>query len=415
MTDGSEAPQHRSALEALISNNPELERLEALVADFSPFVAMGWTHQEARHSSFLRWFLDPAETHGLGAYPLRAFLKEVLDGGGDAMTPSVFDADIWALEKSIVLAEWECIDLLVRNDDERFAIVIENKVGTREHSSQLQRYRRVVETRLPDYKRAFFYLTPDGESPSDETYQPISYALVAELVERVRSRRSGQLSVEVDSFLAQYAELVRRHIVEDSEIQALSRQIYEKHRLALDLIYEHRPDRALEISELLQEVIREQDGVELDHCSKGYIRFTTPVLNRFAAVAEGWTKSRRLILFELVNQADRVILKLLLGPGPAPVREFIHHRITEIGAPFTHAHYKFYPKWWTFYGRKWLTSKQYRENTLEDLRERVRVLLADLVEKDLPALEAALAPIADEVRERFGERGMVERVGPSGT
>ena len=47
------------ALERLIRNNPDLEGLETTAGQFNPFVAMGWTRQEVRHSAFLRWVLDP--------------------------------------------------------------------------------------------------------------------------------------------------------------------------------------------------------------------------------------------------------------------------------------------------------------------------------------------------------------------
>lgn len=64
---GEESP--RQLLERLVVDNPELERLEATVDSFNPFVAMRWTRQETRHSTFLAWLLNPRETHGLvGAF-----------------------------------------------------------------------------------------------------------------------------------------------------------------------------------------------------------------------------------------------------------------------------------------------------------------------------------------------------------
>ena len=56
----------RISLEQFVYDNPKLERLEATLDDFNPFEALGWTRQELRHSAFLRWILDPTETHGLG-------------------------------------------------------------------------------------------------------------------------------------------------------------------------------------------------------------------------------------------------------------------------------------------------------------------------------------------------------------
>ena len=46
-------------------------------------------------------------------------------------------------------------------------IAIENKVGSHEHSNQLNRYRNILEKEYPDYNRMLVFLTPDGEKPSD--------------------------------------------------------------------------------------------------------------------------------------------------------------------------------------------------------------------------------------------------------
>ena len=53
-----------AALGQFVLDNPELERLEAIVRIFNPFVAMRWTRQEVKHSTFLSWLLNPRETHG---------------------------------------------------------------------------------------------------------------------------------------------------------------------------------------------------------------------------------------------------------------------------------------------------------------------------------------------------------------
>lgn len=82
------------ALERLVLDNPELERLEAIIDTFNPFVAMRWTRQELKHSTFLSWLLHPRETHGLGAYPLQVFLKRVARfSPPSADPPSVIEID----------------------------------------------------------------------------------------------------------------------------------------------------------------------------------------------------------------------------------------------------------------------------------------------------------------------------------
>lgn len=384
-------------LEKLIGNNPDLERLEAIVADFNPFVAMGWTHQEIRHSAFLRWFLDPKETHGLGSYPLRVFLMEILSGGMDSNVPNVFDADTWDLDGTIVQAEWENTDIFVRNDSEQFFVLIENKVRTSEHSNQLKRYREAVTAHYPMHKGIFIYLTPSGEIPSDEEYQTLGYPQLVACVDRVTERRKSQLSDEVRNFLIQYVELVRRHVVEDSEIQELCRRLYENHKAAFDLIYEHRPDRALEISKLLQDAVQNTPGLTLAQSGKSNVRFFTDVLKEFPNGSDEWVKAKNLILFELVIYNEKVVLRLILGPGEATIRETIYEGVKARSGIFNRAKSKFYLKWWTFHNRPWIGSKAYSEKTLDELAEEINRTFSKFVEKELPDLEKGLRSIRKEL------------------
>ncbi len=255
-----------NSLEQFVYDNPELERLEAILDNFNPFDALRWTRQEVRHSAFLRWLLDGAETHGLGPYFLRAFWKKVAWQSPDSGV-SVVDIDSWDLSRASVNQEWHNIDVLVLDDVNRFIGVIENKVDTSEHSGQLQRYRALVEQHYPNHRKLYAYLTPDGHAPSDEAYVGIDYGELVAMIEETLQRRGEQLAPEVGSFLSHYVEMVRRHIVEDSEIQQLCRVIYEKHRRALDLIFEHRPDKALEVKEALATMVSRRSGVLADHTS----------------------------------------------------------------------------------------------------------------------------------------------------
>lgn len=115
----AEAPaEHASVAEALehfVYDNPDLERLEAILDDFNPFVAVQWSKQELRHSAFLRWLLDPTETHGLGSYFLAVFWKRVAKKGSNsgAHQPSVIDVDSWDMSAASVQTEWRHVDLLV--------------------------------------------------------------------------------------------------------------------------------------------------------------------------------------------------------------------------------------------------------------------------------------------------------------
>jgi len=66
-------------LEALIVDNPDLERLEALLEQFNIFEALGVVWVELRHSDFLAFPLNPRQSHGLGK-ERRSGLGEINSG-----------------------------------------------------------------------------------------------------------------------------------------------------------------------------------------------------------------------------------------------------------------------------------------------------------------------------------------------
>lgn len=304
----------RVALEQFVSDNADLERLESILDDFNPFVALRWTKQEIRHSAFLRWLLDPTETHGLGGYFLRLFLKRIARQPNTGNV-SVVDVDSWSLSDAAVLQEWKGIDVLVQDEPDGFVLVIENKTDSSEHSDQLRRYRREVERHFPKPAKLFAYLTPGAERPSDDAYVPISYGEIVALLENTLQRQGEQLADKVRTFLGQYVEMVRRYIVEDSEIQKLCQTIYQKHRKALDAIFEHRPDRTLEITAILMDVLTSHSELVADHCTKACVRFIPKSLDFLPHLGEGWTPTKRLLLFEIQNYGGEVCCALILGPG----------------------------------------------------------------------------------------------------
>ena len=88
------------ALKAFIDDNEELDQLETILDRFNLFKSLNLVRQEIRHSAFLRWLLDPSETHGLSDYWLRRFLRRIIkkgEGSSHPDFPSLFDLDNWNL------------------------------------------------------------------------------------------------------------------------------------------------------------------------------------------------------------------------------------------------------------------------------------------------------------------------------
>ena len=70
----------------------------------------------------------------------------------------------------------------------------------------------------------------------------------------------------------------------DERLVQICAEIYAKHKKALDLIFENKPDRALEVSNILKSwaIEKTKNGeieVVLDKCSKSFIRFKTKIMS----------------------------------------------------------------------------------------------------------------------------------------
>jgi hypothetical protein len=140
---GTDIERARMALEHFIVDNDDLLNLESRIGKFNIFDALSITHIEIRHSNFLAFILDPAESHGQGQLFLKALLMDLLKHAPAELRPlSPIDLDGIDLRGVEIRREWKNIDVIIVCKEPRFAVVVENKVNSREHSEQLIRYKK---------------------------------------------------------------------------------------------------------------------------------------------------------------------------------------------------------------------------------------------------------------------------------
>ena len=109
-------------------------RLRDYRPHFDPMRSLGVQYRELSHSAFLRFMLDPAESHGLESRFLREF-TEIIDFPPQAVQRIVDD------DTSIkVRTEFEGIDVFVECGLEGPVIGIEVKVWAAEQPDQIARY-----------------------------------------------------------------------------------------------------------------------------------------------------------------------------------------------------------------------------------------------------------------------------------
>jgi hypothetical protein len=282
-SSGTEVAEALAALERFVVDNDDLLALESLIGKFNIFDALSIARAEIRHSNFLAFVLDPAESHGHGQLFLKALLMDLLKAAPPKLrplSPIVLDGtDIRGVE---VRREWEHIDLLISCEEPPFVVVIENKIGSQEHSNQLSRYEAAMLKYYPRARPLYVYLTPDAEEPSDDDWVPYSYAEIHRVLSRVRATYRNAIGDDVLVFLDHYLSLIGARFMNDPAIDKLCQQIHKKHRMALDLIWDRAGSPILADAEA---VLRDdprwhvfyRSGNTVDFVPKDWMEWLPPV------------------------------------------------------------------------------------------------------------------------------------------
>ena len=375
-------------LENFILNNPELDRLENMLGQFNVLETLNIVNAELRHSNILAWLFNHNSNHGIGEYFLKQFLKYFIKNNKSELINglNIFDFELFNYVDLEIRREWNNIDILIilKEDDKRIVITIENKIKSPEHSGQLHKYRKIVENEFKDYIKFYIYLTPESVIPSDENWIPFKYDIVADLIDDLLTNRKDLMHENVYNFIKQYSVILRRHIVGNSEIEQIFKQVYKKHEKALDLIFQYKPDIILEISEYLQELINKESDLILDTAGKTVIRFTSYVIdNKIEKVGEGWTPSKRIVLFEFSNYEIRLVLRLYIGPGDRELRGKLLDFFKAKSELFKHADRRFGKKWHAVYQKEFLRKKDCEDKNIEDLKPIIKKRFDDFLKEDL--------------------------------
>lgn len=136
--------------------------LDATGGRFNLFEVIGVTTAETRlHSAFITELLDPKGSHGLKDKPLKAFIRHCLEDDFEFKTEGATSkAEHYIGVKTE--KEGGQIDIIVRDNQKR-AIIIENKINAGDQEYQMLRYYNHSKT----YKDSrLIYLSLDGKQPT---------------------------------------------------------------------------------------------------------------------------------------------------------------------------------------------------------------------------------------------------------
>lgn len=391
------ASETKKLLEDFILHNPDLQQLEQALEQFNIFEAIGMVKQETKHSRFLAFLLDPNQNHGLGDHFLKQLLMNSLTAENAPF--SLIDIDVTDFDHAIVLTEWRNIDIFIYDETAQVTITIENKVFSSEHSNQLGRYREIVQHEYPHYRHIFLFLTPEEIPPTGEEdlqiYIPISYSLIARILEQMLDARQSTLGADVVTLIRHYTMMLRRHILNDSEIAELCRKIYQRHKQALDLIFEHRPDMQTQIADYLTELIKAQP-FRTAYWTKTFMQFypTEWFTGRLEILQSGVNPWHgQMLRFQIDNRVNFLTLKLIVGAGPTPIRSALVE-IASQNKPLFKAS-KLRSQWNTIYSRVWLKDADYQDSDLDDLVEKINTEWSRFLNTDLPAIRQVIEESID--------------------
>lgn len=363
----------KEALEKFVLDNSELEKLEELTSKFNIFESLDIAKQEIRHSNFLAWVMNPNESHSLGDYFLKRFLLRTASlanrRGLGGITP--IQIDISEFDEVKVQREWKSIDIIIIDEKNKFVCVIENKVEAAEHSDQLNRYEAVVESEFPDFTKQLIFLTPDARRASNDSYLNIAYDEICDIIEYIIRAKSNLMGDEVKIFLSHYAEMLRRRVMVNSEIQDLCKSIYERHRKALDLIFQYKPDLQMDIHDYLVELIGTEPELVIDYSSKSNIGFGVKAWDVETLLRGEGLKSKRLLYFEFWNPTNILNLSLIIGPGDIATRQRIYDIANRNPNPFRKAARKLTRQWFTIYSERFLSQGDYDDANIDILKPKI--------------------------------------------
>ena len=243
---------------------------------------------------------------------IRPFIQKVIESnqGEKEINSDIIKMSLLDYYSFTVKREWQNLDIFMVSEEEKVTITIENKIYSSEGYKQTEKYRKKIEEQYSTYKNIYIYLTIDSSEAEDKINWCIAdYNEILECIDYVLANKRN-IAEDVKLLLKNYVSMVRRDILVDNELEKTCNDIYKKHKQALDLIYEHRPDNVSEISDYIKEYLENYAKNNTEYkiffnrndCTKSLIRFTTELTNRNMFIVDekdfGW-KNGKMLMYEI--------------------------------------------------------------------------------------------------------------------
>lgn len=368
------------------------------------------SHKELQHSNFLAWFFNPTESHNLGEFALKEFIKiyfkeNQFQNLRNETGLSVFDFVQLDFEDLEIRREYKNIDLIFLSRKNEFCIVIENKIYSQEKKGQLEKYRKFIESEYPDFKhKIYIYLSLEDQEISEseqDYYVKLNYGHIIRLVEQVISSQRLKLADKTKFVFEQYLQTLKSMLNKNEEIEKVAQQLYKKYKSAFDLVFKYTTStKSNEISNIIQNLIANEKSIRPFQGNKTYVRFqpnyfyeNLDALKTYGLISDNDDFTNNwMFLFEFNVRNSQVTFDCKIGQGEQEKREKIYElykKHNDIFTKFVKANGLLRPQWHQAFQKNILSKSEiekYLENDSNDIQPIIEKRFRELIDKDLPKL-----------------------------
>lgn len=366
------------------------------------------SHKELQHSNFLAWLFNPNESHNLGDFAIKEFVKIYFKENqykdfGNSTGLSVFDFVRLDFDDLEIRREYKNIDLIFLSTKNEFCIVIENKIKSSEMKGQLERYRKLIESEYPDYKhKIFIYLSLEDQQISENEqvhYVQLNYDHIYKLIEQIIASKRLNLANKTRFVFEQYLQTLKSMLNKNEEIEDIAQQLYKKYKSAFDLVFKYSiPSDGGEIFNIIQNLIaNEKNTIRAFKSSKTYLRFQPNYfydnlrklkMHGLLSETDCMTESY-VFLFEFNIRPNQVTFDFKIGQGDQDIRNKLYNIYSNFPDIFTKVRRTngdikpLSPEWHQVFQKRILNENEIQGDNIKYL---IETRFKDLISIDLPKI-----------------------------
>jgi len=288
-------------------DSDELKNIEKMINSFNPFKVLKIDKYEIRHSNIIAWLINPSESHGLGDVVLKEIASSVIDQNNiniDIKKTDIKDAEVFR--------ERYNIDILAVSKSNKLAIIIENKVYSRERKDQLNRYLDTVKNKYVEYDTLPIFLTLFGDRPTDcQEYYTLSYEEVYDVLKGVISANRHSIDPKVIDFIDYYMKILEVLLMKNEDMERLCKEIYSNHKDAIDLIVQH--GIVTQFGKAVEEFIDKNRDLEKIYSNNRIFIFIPKTFKKTVPDTNVDTRDKYLVIFWFKRTENKIHLYIEVG------------------------------------------------------------------------------------------------------